>query len=362
VVNTIEIVQKVKQYLYKLVSELQRILPQTVAILTAFLAGAIVLLATGYSPLKAYSAMIKGAFGDVFGIGQTLTQASPIIFTALAFLFAFKCGLFNIGTEGQLLVGAFASALVGISFHGLPTFVHAPMALLAGALTGGLWGLIPAILKTRFGAHEVITTMMLNYVALYLTGYMVNYPYKAPGWVSQTVPIKQSAELPRILQPTQLSASIVIAVFMAVVLQYILRRTTFGYQVRAVGLKPSVAKSSGINTKRTMVLSLALSGAIAGLGGSGEVMGVHRRFIEGFSPGYGWDGLAVALVGGLHPIGALLAAVLFGAIRSGGMVMTRTTGVPLDLINVLQSLVIFFVAAPMLARLLKKGGFKWRIS
>jgi len=358
----IDVEQKVKQFLYRFGTELQRVLPQTIAILTAFLAGAIVLLATGYSPLKVYSAMIKGAFGDMFGIGQTLTQASPMIFTALAFLFASKCGLFNIGAEGQLLVGAFATALVGISFHGLPAFIHTPMALLAGALAGGLWGFIPAILKTRFRAHEVITTMMLNYIALYLTGYMVNYPFKAPGWVSQTVPIEQSAELPRILQPTQLSASIVISVFMAGILQYILRKTTFGYQVRAVGLKLSVAEGSGINIKRTMVLSLVLSGAIAGLGGSGEVLGVHRRFIEGFSPGYGWDGLAVALVGGLNPIGVLLAAVLFGAIRSGGMVMTRTTGVPLDLIYVLQSLVIFFVAVPMLARFLKRDRFKWRIS
>jgi ABC-type uncharacterized transport system permease subunit len=357
----IDVVGKAKQFLYWLLAEFQRVLPQIIAILVAFLVGAIVLLATGYSPLKAYSAMIKGAFGDVFGIGQTLTQASPIIFTALAFLFAFKGGLFNIGAEGQLLVGAFATALVGISFHGLPAPIHVPMALLAGALAGGLWGFIPAILKTRFGAHEVITTMMLNYIALYLTGYMVNYPYKAPGWVSQTVPIDKSAELPRILQPTQLSASIVVAVFMAGMLQYILRRTTFGYRVRAVGLKLSVAEGSGINAKRVMVLSLALSGAIAGLGGSGEIMGVHRRFIEGFSPGYGWDGLAVALVGGLNPIGALLAAVLFGAIRSGGMTMTRTTGVPLDLINILQSLVIFFVAVPMFARFLRRGKFKWRI-
>jgi len=355
-------VQNVEQLLGRLAFEIQRVLPQIIAILTAFLAGAVVLLATGYSPLNAYSAMIKGAFGDVFGIGQTLTQASPILFTALAFLLAFKCGLFNIGTEGQLLIGAFATALVGISFHELPAFIHVPMALLAGASAGGLWGFIPAVLKTRFGAHEVITTMMLNYVALYLTGYMVNYPYKAPGWVSQTVPIGKSAELPRILQPTQLSASIVIAVLLAGIMQYVLRRTTLGYNVRAVGSNLSVAESGGINTKRIMMISLVLSGAIAGLGGSGEIMGVHRRFIEGFSPGYGWDGLAVALVGGLHPIGALLTAVLFGAIRSGGMVMTRTTGVPLDLINVLQSLVIFFVAVPMLARFLKRRGFKWLLS
>ena len=340
--------------------KLRRILPQTIAILTAFLAGAIVLVATGYSPIEAYGALIIGAFGDVFGIGQTFTQATPIIFTALAFLFAFKCGLFNIGAEGQLLVGAFAAALVGISFAGLPPFVHIPMALLAGALAGGLWGFIPAILKAKLGAHEVITTMMLSYVAFYVTAYMVNYPYKAPGWVPQTPLVASSAQLPRILQPTQLSASIFLAVILVGLTHYTLQKTTFGYEVRATGLNPTAAESGGISVEKEMILALVISGAMAGLGGAGEVMGVHRRFIQGFSPGYGWDGLAVALVGGLNPVGVLLAAVLFGALRSGGMTMTRATGVPLDIVIVLQALVILFVAAPMLVRyLLKRGGFKW---
>ena len=336
---------------------LQRILPQIIAILLAFLVGAAVLQLTGHSPLEAYRAMLMGAFGDMFGLGQTFTQATPIIFTALAFLFAFKCGLFNIGAEGQLLVGGFAAALVGISFHGLPAFIHIPMALLAGALAGGLWGFIPAILKAKLGAHEVITTMMLSYVAFYVTGYMVNYPYKAPGWVAQTVSISPSAELPRILQPTQLSASIFLAVVLAGLTHYALQKTAFGYEVRATGLNPTAAENGGINIRRDMILAMVISGAMAGLGGSGEGMGVHRRFIEGFSPGYGWDGLAVALVGGLHPVGVLLAAVLFGALRSGGMVMTRVTGVPLDIVFILQALVILFVAAPMLIRnLLKRGG------
>lgn len=341
-------------------SILRRILPQIIAIIIAFLGGAIVLLVTGYSPIEAYGAMMMGAFGDVFGIGQTFTYATPIIFTALAFLFALKCGLFNIGAEGQLLVGGFAAALVGISFDGLPTFIHVPMALLAGALAGGLWGFVPAILKAKLGAHEVITTMMLSYVAFYVTGYMVNYPFKAPGWVAQTVPIAPSAELPRILQPTQLSASIFIAAILVGLTHYTLQKTTFGYEVRATGLNPTAAESSGINVKRGMILTLVISGAMAGLGGAGEVMGVHRRFIEGFSPGYGWDGLAVALVGGLHPVGVVLAAVLFGLLRSGGMVMTRATGVPRDIVFILQALVILLVAAPMLIRhILKRGGLKW---
>jgi ABC-type uncharacterized transport system permease subunit len=358
--RNLETKELLRRFLARLELELRRIIPQVIAILLAFLAGAIVLLVTGYSPLEAYGALVIGAFGDVFGIGQTFTQATPIIFTALAFLFAFKSGLFNIGAEGQLLVGGFAAALVGISFDGLPPFVHAPMALLAGALAGGLWGFIPAILKAKLGAHEVITTMMLSYVAFYVTGYLVNYPYKAPGWVSQTPPIAPSAELPRILQPTQLSASILIAVILVGLTHYTLQKTTFGYEVRATGLNPAAAESGGISIKRVMILALVISGAMAGLGGAGEVMGVHRRFIEGFSPGYGWDGLAVALVGGLNPVGVLLAAVLFGALRSGGMTMTRVTGVPLDIVSILQALVILFVAAPMLIRyLLKRGGFKW---
>lgn len=340
---------------------LPKILPQAVAILLAFLVGAVVLVITGYSPLDAYGAMLSGAFGDTFGIGQTFTQATPIVFTALAFLFAYKSGLFNIGAEGQFLVGAFTAAIVGISFESLPFFIHLPLALAAGVVGGALWGFIPAILKARLGAHEVITTMMLSYVALYLTGYMVNYPFKEPGgWVAQTVFISPSAELPRILPPTQLSASIFVALILTGLTYYILQRTTVGYEIRAIGLNPSAAESAGISIKKGIVLALTISGAMAGLGGAGEVLGVHRRFIEGFSPGYGWDGLAVALVGGLNPAGILLASVLFGALRSGGMTMTRTTHVPLDIATILQALVILFIAAPKLIKyLMKRGGFRW---
>jgi len=359
------LIRTTRRLLQRLFAELKaalpKMLPQVIAILLAFLVGAVVLAVTGYSPLDAYGAMLSGAFGDTFGIGQTFTQATPIIFTALAFLFAYKSGLFNIGAEGQFLVGAFTAALVGISFEGLPFFIHVPIALIAGAMGGALWGFIPAVLKARLGAHEVITTMMLSYVALYVTGYMVNYPFKEPGsWVAQTVFISPSAELPRILQPTQLSASIFVAVLLAGLTHYILQKTTIGYEVRAIGSNPSAAESGGISIKKGIVLALTLSGAMAGLGGAGEVLGVHRRFIEGFSPGYGWDGLAVALVGGLNPAGVLLASVLFGALRSGGMTMTRTTHVPLDIATILQALVILFVAAPKLVKyLMKKGGFKW---
>ena len=335
-------------------SGLQSLFPQILAIFAAFVVGAVILTATGYDPVAVYSAMLQGAFGDTYGVGQTLTQATPIIFTALSFLFAFKSGLFNIGAEGQLLLGSFAAALVGILFKDLPAAVLVPLAVLAGGAAGALWAFVPAYLKAKVGAHEVITTMMFTYIATNLTGYFVNYPFKAPGWVAQTVLIGPSAELPRILPPTQLSASFILAVGLAAAVYWVLQRTTLGYEVRASGLNPSASENAGISVKRTMVLAFMVSGALAGIGGAGEVLGVHYRFIQGFSPGYGFDGLAVALVGGLNPLGTVLAALLFGALRSGSMQMMRVTHVPSDIVVVLQALVIIFVAAPTLIRLVMK--------
>jgi ABC-type uncharacterized transport system permease subunit len=330
---------------------------QVIAIIFAFAVGAVVLYVTGYSPVEAYTAMATGAFGDLYGIGQTLMQATPIIFTSIAFLVSYKAGLFNIGAEGQFLMGAIASAVAGIYLEGLPWIIHVPLALIAGMVAGGLWGLIPALLKTRFEAHEVITTMMLSYVAQFFTSYLVNRPFKAPGWVSQTVRLPASAELVRIMPPSQLSSGIYIAVALVAVIWFLLKRTILGYELRAIGLNPTAAENAGIKIDRGIIISLVISGAIAGLGGAVEIMGVHKRFIDGFSPGYGWDGLAVALVGGLNPVGSMLASILFGALRSGGVVMARSTGVPLDINILLQGLVILFVAAPALIRsLLRRRG------
>ena len=354
-INVKELGQKI---INKLQSEFKNIIPQLIAIFIALLVGAFVLLASGFNPIQAYGALIIGAFGTVNGIGQTLSQATPIIFTALAFLFAFKAGLFNIGAEGQLLIGALAAALIGIFLNGLPSIIHIPLALIAGAFFGGLWALIPAILKTELGAHEVITTMMLTYVATYFTGYLVNDVFKEPGWVAQTPQIATSAELPRLLPPTQLSGSIIIGLILVFLTYYTLNKTVLGYKIRAIGLNPLAAENGGINVKKGLIISLIISGALAGLGGAGEILGVHKRYIDGFSPGYGWDGLAVALIGGLDPIGALLASLLFGILRSGGMTMNRITGVPIDIITILQALIILFVAAPVVIKLIYKRGRK----
>ena len=322
------------------------ILPEIIAILLAFLISALILLFSGYSPLVAFSALFRGAFGSKNAWGQTLTQATPILFTALAFLLTFRTGIFNIGVEGQFLMGAIASALAGIYFSGLPAPLHIALSLLAGGVMGALWGLIPALLKAYLGVHEVITTMMMSYIASYLTSYLVNYPFKAPGWVAQTEPVAKSALLPKILPPTQLSLSFIIALFFSFLVSFFLIHSYLGFQVRAVGLNPEAAENKGIAIKNRQILAFLLSGFIAGIGGGGEILGVHGRFVDGFSPGYGWDGIAVGLVGKLHPGGCILASILFGMLRAGGMTMTRVTKVPLDLSLIIQSLVIILVAAP----------------
>jgi len=301
------------------------ILPEIIAILLAFLISALILLFSGYSPLVAFSALFRGAFGSKNAWGQTLTQATPILFTALAFLLTFRTGIFNIGVEGQFLMGAIASALAGIYFSGLPAPLHIALSLLAGGVMGALWGLIPALLKAYLGVHEVITTMMMSYIASYLTSYLVNYPFKAPGWVAQTEPVAKSALLPKILPPTQLSLSFIIALFFSFLVSFFLFHTYLGFQVRAVGLNPEAAENKGIAIKNRQILAFLLSGFIAGIGGGGEILGVHGRFVDGFSPGYGWDGIAVGLVGKLHPGGCILASILFGMLRAGGMTMTRVT-------------------------------------
>ncbi|MFQ5892302.1 MAG: ABC transporter permease [Candidatus Methanofastidiosia archaeon] len=317
------------------------------AVVLALFIGFLIIFFTGYNPVKAYLALFSGAFGDYYAIAQTLTKTTPLIFTGLCVALAFQCGLFNIGGEGQLYVGALASAFVGIYFD-LPFFFHIPLAIIFGALTGGIWGIVPGFLKARFGAHEVITTIMMNYIGILFCSYLVNKPFKAEGWVAQTVIIKKSSQLPKLIPHTQLSAAIILAIVCVYITYFILWKTTIGYEIRAVGLNPLSAEYGGISISKNIVLAMFLSGAIAGMGGAGEVMGLHKRFIDGFSPGYGFDGIAVAILGRNHPFGVVLAALLFGALRSGGMTMDRITDVPADLILVIQALVILFVAAPQI--------------
>jgi len=329
--------------------------PVVGAIVLALAVGAVVTAATGYSVVAVFRELARGAFGGPYQLAQTLTQATPIIFTSLSFLIAFRCGLFNIGAEGQLYIGAFAAAWAGFTFH-LPPVIHTVVCLLFGAFFGGIWGFIPGWLRARRGANEFVTTMMLSYVAIYLTSWLVSPdgPYHGTQWANQTVRIATTAQFPRLLRGAQLSWGIVVGVLIAFIVWYLLFRTPRGYELRAVGQNPLAAEYGGIEVSRNMILALTLAGALAGLGGAAEILGTHRRFIENFSPGYGWDGIAGGLIARAHPIAAIFAAILMGALRAGGMAIDRAGVAPAGLAAVIQGLVIFFVVAPELIKYFRR--------
>ena len=320
----------------------------------------------------AYGAMLEGSLnpagiaaalqsGDgaalqrsLYAASESLVAATPYIFAGLAVALGFRCGLFNIGAEGQLFMGAVFSAYVGYSLQGVPAIVHIPLALGAGALGGALWGFLPAILKAKFGAHEVINTIMMNYIAFRLSEWLLNGPMKRggpDGPVPVSPTIEASAELPRFFaDPIRFHLGFFIALAVAAFVYWFLFRTTLGFEIRTVGANPNAAKYAGMSITRNFVLALCLSGALAGLAGANEVLGVNHNLALAFSSGYGFDSIALALLGKSHPVGVVLAALLFGTLRSGGTRMQNIAKIPVDIIGVIQALVIAFVAAPAIIR------------
>ncbi|MBE3576515.1 MAG: ABC transporter permease [Limnochordales bacterium] len=300
---------------------------------------------------QAYQALFDGALGSPYAISESLVAATPYIFAGLAVALGFKAGLFNIGAEGQLFMGALASVWVGYAFSGIPAVLHVTLAVLAGALAGGVWAAIPGYLKARTGAHEVVNTIMLNYVAFRLSDWLINGPMKRPGWVPITPEIQPTAYLPRLFaEPLRLHAGFFLAIAAAVGVYYLLFRSTLGFEMRSVGANPHAARVAGINVGRTYVVTMALSGALAGLAGASQVLGVDHWLGQGFSAGYGFDSIALALLGKSHPAGVVAAALLFGVLRSGATRMQSAAGIPIDIITIIQALVIAFVAAEALVR------------
>ena len=328
------------------------------SILLAFGVGCLILWAAGYSIPAVFINLWKGAFGNKIAIGNTLTKATPIILTSLSFLIAFRCGLFNIGAEGQMYIGAIITAVVGAHLH-LPAILHSIVALFAGGLAGAFWGWIPGYLKAKRGVNEFVTTMMLSYVAIGLTDYLVaprGPLHDAQAYANQTSAVLATARFARILKPTQLSWAIVVAGIAVLLVWYFLFRTPSGYELRCVGQSPTAAEYGGIRTKRKLILALSLAGLLAGLAGAGEILGTHFRFVDGFSPGYGWDGIAGGLIARAHPVGTVFSALLIGALRAGALQVQRSHAAPGDIATVLQALVIFFIIAPTLVRRL----IRWR--
>lgn len=320
------------------------------SVVLALLVGSIFILVVGENPLYAYRVLLVESFGSINNIAGTLQRSTPLIFTGLGVAFAFRCGLFNIGAEGQLYVGGMVAAIIGVSFGNLPGLIHLPIAVFAGMLAGGLWAAIPGILKAKLGVHEVINTIMMNFVAYYLTDFLVTGPFHGGRWAPETDRVFPTAVLERILPPSRLNTGIFLAIVALVVVYIVLWKTKTGYEIRAVGLNPSAAEYGGISVARNMVLAMVISGAVASLAGVEQVLGVHGRFIQRFSPDLGFIGIAVALLGKNHPVGVFFAAVLFGALRTGGAAMDRLTDVPRELVVIIQAMIIMFVAADELIR------------
>lgn len=315
------------------------------ASLIGLLFGALLILMSGKQPLMAYAALLQGALGSVYGITETLLSTTPLIFAGLAVAFAFYCGLFNIGVEGQLVIGGLVAGWAGFALAGLPPILHVPLALALGVLGGAGWGAIAGVLKAWRGVHEVISTIMLNYIAFLLTSYMVspNGPLKAEGQLPATPFVLESARLHSLIPDTRFSGGIFVALAAASVVGYLLWGTRLGYRIRAVGKNPAAAEFGGISSRRQIVITMAISGGLAGLAGAVEVLGLHYRFYSAFSPGYGFDAIAIALLGQLNPVGIIAASLLFGILRAGSVEMQQSAGVSRDIIFAISGAIILFI-------------------
>ena len=328
-----------------------RVLTPFASVIIALLIGSLFILASGHSPLLAFGALFQGSFGSQRAIGETLLRSTPLIFTGLALAYGFRSGLFNIGAEGQLYLGGLAAAFVGLMVGGLPWLIAVPIVLVASAAAGAAWAFIPGLMKARIGANEVITTMMFSYIGRYLVSYLVVGPLSDKSGIPQTAQLPPSSILPRLntflpfLQPTRAHVGVLIAVVVAVVVWLVLKYTTLGYEARAVGFNPLASQAGGISVSSTIVKSLCISGALAGVAGAVEVMGVYGRLFDTFSSGFGFTGIAVALLAKNNPLGVIAAAILFGALSAGAGTMQLEANVSQKVISIIQAIIIFLVAA-----------------
>lgn len=341
----------------KLISLLKNLYFPVAALAVSLLIGSVVILFTASSsPLTAYGAMLKGAFGSINAWDETLLKAIPFMFTALSFAIARRCGIINLGAEGQFRIGALMATIVGVSFPGLPMIVHLPLTLLAGFLGGALYGVLVAILKNRFGASELITTIMLNYIAIQLISFFVTGPIKdsASSSYPQSAQLPVSAQLPRLFAGSfRLHWGLLIAIAAIVFYYVFLWKTTKGFEMRVVGLNPSAGAYAGMSIQRASLLSMFIAGGFAGLGGCVEIIAVqYRLMLTSFTITYGFTGIAVALMGSNNPLGIFLSGVLFGGLQSGSLKMQTLTDVSASVVLVVQALVIVFIAG--------RSMFQWR--
>jgi len=333
-----------------------------------------VLKAVWDSMAAAYSALFQGSIGNLGDvtrgleawwvggdtkpilsaarpISESLVLSVPYILSGLAVALGFRAGLFNIGVEGQFVIGGLCAVVVGFAVKGLPAIIHLPLSMLAGAAAGGIWAAIPGYLKAKTGAHEVINTIMMNYVAFRLIEWLLREPLEASQGTHRTADVLSTAVLPRFFpHPLRLHLGFVLALLIAAAVYWFLFKTTWGFELRTVGANPEAARYGGMNITKNFVLAMGLSGALAGLAGATESLGVTHNMTLGFSAGYGFDSIALALLGKSHPLGVVLAGILFGTLRAGGKRMQSVAGIPLEIITIMQAMVIVFIAAPAIVR------------
>lgn len=319
-----------------------------VAFVVAILISAIIMLICGYNPLVAFGIIFKGSFGSFVSIQNTLIQATPLIFTGLAYMIAKKTTMINLGVEGDFYIGALTGAIVGMYDFGLPLVLHCLLVMAVAFLSGGIAGLFIGWLKVRFGSNEVITTTMMNFILTNFTAYLVNYPLKAEGAVAQTEKMVDSALLPKLFHKGQLTSAFFIAIIVAIIVYIFLEKTKKGFLIKAVGLNMKASETAGIRAGRIMLLAMFISGAVAGLAGAVQIMSVNKRFVAGFSSGYGFSGIAVAALANDSALGIILSGIVFGALKNGANYLNMSSRIPTEFVSVIQAIVVLLVSAPLL--------------
>ena len=329
----------------KISKQLEYIGSLMLAIFLAMAIGAIIMLLNGKDPLVGYAALFVGALGSKYQLATTLAKTVPLILTGLATAISFRSGIFNIGGEGQLYLGAFGAAYIGFTFTHLPVFVAVILAILVSAAIGGFYAYIPAILKVKFNIDEVITTIMFNSIAILFTSYLVNYPFQAAqGKMGGTDMIALAYKFPILVPISKLNTSIFYTMIIAVMIYYLMNKTSFGYNFKIVGENSIFAKYSGLNHKKIQVIAMIISGALCGIAGAFEVYGTQYRFLQNISKGLAFDGMLVALIVRNNPIGIVFMSIFFAILKTGSNSMEFNTGVPSELILVIQAIIILFIA------------------
>lgn len=323
---------------------LEKIFIPLISVICAFLVGSVLIVIVGRNPLVAYGYLLQGAFGSLPAIGETLLKATPLIFTSLSAVFAYRCNMFNLGAEGQFIMGSVAAVWFSLTCTMLPRGLGILGAMVLGIIAGALWGAVPGILKAVFHLNEMIVSILLNYIAVLFMSFLYCGPMMEAN-IPQTAAISESVRLTRFLGGSRVHTGLFIALGTAALIYYFLFHTYSGYQFRAVGLNPVASKVNGFPVRRMIIIALTVSGAVAGLGGATELMGNSFRLQQGYANGFGFDGVAIALIGQLHPIGAIFVAYLFAVLRCGANTMQVGTGIPTAVVDIIEATIIVFAVA-----------------